>query len=145
MAPTISTALPPLALVANLAVMPMVTAIVMPFAVLSVLAMPFGLEGPFLWVMGMGLTYAIVAATWISDLSPFDAIGILPVGGVIALTVALVLAVLPTTVAAGWCRLTCTDGRVAAGRPDRCRRCWCSENGRLVGVANRARRAGGQS
>jgi len=89
---------PPLALVANLAVMPMVTAIVMPFALLSVLAMPFGLEGPFLWVMGMGLSYVSAVAGWISDQSSFDAVGILPVGGVIALTLALVLAVLPTTV-----------------------------------------------
>lgn len=89
---------PPLSLVANLAAMPMVTAIVMPFAVLSVLAMPFGLDGPFLWVMGAGLTYVNWVAAWVSDRSPFDAIGILPAGGVLVLTLALVLATLPTTV-----------------------------------------------
>lgn len=89
---------PPLALIANLAAMPMVTAIVMPFAVLSVLAMPFGLDGPFLWLMGMGLAYVNGVAAWVSDHSPFDAIGILPVGGVLALTLALVMATLTTTV-----------------------------------------------
>lgn len=89
---------PPLALVANLAAMPVVTAVVMPFAVISVLAMPFGLDGPFLWVMGAGLTYVNWVAAWVSDRSPFDAIGILPAGGVLVLTLALVLATLPTTV-----------------------------------------------
>ena len=124
---------PPLALVANLAVMPMVTAIVMPFAVLSVLAMPFGLEGPFLWVMGMGLTYVSAAATWISDLSPFDAVGILPVGGVIALTLALVLAVLPTTVLRASAVLPALLGAwmlVDRTLPE----VLVSEDGRLVGV-----------
>ncbi|MFN4271532.1 MAG: ComEC/Rec2 family competence protein [Aliihoeflea sp.] len=88
---------PPLALIANLAAMPAVTAIVMPFAVLSVLAMPFGLDGPLLWVMGSGLAYVNFVAEWVSDRSPFDAIGMLPAGAVIVLSLALVLAVLPTT------------------------------------------------
>ncbi|MGY6709218.1 MAG: ComEC/Rec2 family competence protein [Rhizobiaceae bacterium] len=89
---------PPLALIANLAAMPVVTALVMPFAVLSVLAMPFGLDGPFLWVMGSGLAYVNGVAAWVSELSPFDAVGILPVAGVLALSLALVLATLTTTV-----------------------------------------------
>ena len=38
----------PLSLAANLAVMPIVSLVVMPFAVLSALAMPFGADGPFL-------------------------------------------------------------------------------------------------
>ncbi|TGV53849.1 competence protein, partial [Mesorhizobium sp. M00.F.Ca.ET.149.01.1.1] len=38
----------PLSLLANLAVMPIVSLIVMPFAVLSALAMPFGFDAPFL-------------------------------------------------------------------------------------------------
>src|SRR5690606_18402072 len=50
----------PLSLFANLAVMPIVSAVVMPFAVLAALAMPFGLDWPFLYVMGRGLT-AMVA------------------------------------------------------------------------------------
>ena len=51
----------PLSLVANLAAMPIVSLVVMPFAVLAALAMPFGLDGPFLDVMGKGLTAMIAS------------------------------------------------------------------------------------
>ena len=44
----------PLGLFANLAAMPIVSTLVMPFAVLGTLAMPFGLDGPFFDVMGLG-------------------------------------------------------------------------------------------
>jgi competence protein ComEC len=89
---------PALALIANLAAMPAVTVVVMPFAVLSVLAMPLGFDAPFLWVMGTGLSYVNWVAEWVSDRTPFDAIGLLPVGAVLMLSVALVLATLPTTI-----------------------------------------------
>ncbi|TJV05726.1 MAG: competence protein, partial [Mesorhizobium sp.] len=56
----------PLSLFANLAVMPIVT-IVMFLAVLSALAMPFGLDGPFLYMMGKGLTAMIAISGWISE------------------------------------------------------------------------------
>ena len=47
--------MPSLGLFTNLTAMPIVSTLVMPFAVLGVLAMPFGLDGPFFDVMGMGL------------------------------------------------------------------------------------------
>lgn len=65
----------PLSLFANLAVMPIVSLIVMPFAVLSSLAMPFGADSPFLYVMGKGLTAMIAISAWISERSPVDAVG----------------------------------------------------------------------
>ena len=70
---------------------------VMPFALIAMVLMPFGLDGWALWVMGKGLTAMIAVANWFSQLSPLDSVGLVPVGAVIVLTVALVLATLPTT------------------------------------------------
>ncbi|RWB56117.1 ComEC/Rec2 family competence protein [Mesorhizobium sp.] len=91
----------PLSLLANLAVMPIVSLIVMPFAVLSALTMPFGLDGPFLYVMGKGLTAMIAISAWISERSPVDAVGLISIQSVLLVTVALVIATMATT----WLRL----------------------------------------
>lgn len=58
-------------LVANLAAMPIVSFVVMPFGLVGMLLMPFGLDGPFLKVMGLGLEAVIhvakVVAGWGGD------------------------------------------------------------------------------
>ncbi|MGB3538080.1 MAG: ComEC/Rec2 family competence protein [Mesorhizobium sp.] len=87
----------PLSLFANLAVMPIVSVIVMPFAVLSALAMPFGIDGLFLYVMGKGLTAMIVVSEWIATRSPIDAVGLVSGEAVLFVTVALVIATMATT------------------------------------------------
>jgi len=91
----------PLSLFANLAVMPIVSLIVMPFAVLSSLAMPFGADGPFLYVMGKGLTAMIAISAWISERSPVDAVGLISQQSVLLVTIALIIATMATT----WLRL----------------------------------------
>ena len=91
----------PLSLLANLAVMPIVSLVVMPFAVLSALAMPFGADGPFLYVMGKALTAMIAISGWISERSPVDAVGLISIQSVLLVTVALVIATIATT----WLRL----------------------------------------
>jgi competence protein ComEC len=45
----------PLGVLGNVMVLPVVSFIVMPFALFSVLLMPFGIEGPFVAVMGWGI------------------------------------------------------------------------------------------
>lgn len=87
----------PLSLAANLAAMPVVSAIVMPSAVLGMLAMPFGLDGPVFDLMGKGLAAMLAIAEWFSARSPIDAVGIVPPGAVVVLTAALVIATLCTT------------------------------------------------
>ncbi|MCV3208371.1 ComEC/Rec2 family competence protein [Mesorhizobium sp. YC-39] len=87
----------PLSLFANLAVMPVVSLVVMPFAVLSALAMPFGADGPFLYVMGKGLTAMIALSGWISQRSPIDAVGLISRQSVLLVTVSLVIATMATT------------------------------------------------
>ncbi|MBZ9863969.1 ComEC/Rec2 family competence protein [Mesorhizobium sp. CA15] len=100
----------PLSLLANLAVMPIVSLVVMPFAVLSALAMPFGLDGPFLFVMGKGLTAMIAISAWISERSPVDAVGLISIQSVLLATVALVIATMATT----WLRLAAVPFALAA-------------------------------
>ncbi|HET6839823.1 MAG TPA: ComEC/Rec2 family competence protein, partial [Bradyrhizobium sp.] len=47
----------PYGLLANLAAMPVVSAVVMPAGLLGLLAMPFGLDGVFWWLMGVGIDW----------------------------------------------------------------------------------------
>ncbi|MEW6631969.1 MAG: ComEC/Rec2 family competence protein [Pseudomonadota bacterium] len=100
----------PLSLFANLAVTPIVSLIVMPFAVFSALAMPFGLDGPFLYVMGKGLTAMIAISAWMSERSPVDAVGLISIQSVLLATVALVIGTMATT----WLRLAAVPFALAA-------------------------------
>lgn len=99
----------PLSLFANLAVMPIVSVIVMPFAVFASLFMPFGLDGPFLYVMGKGLSAMIGMSEWIAALSPLDAVGLVSASSVVLVTIALVIATITTT----WLRLAAIPLAVA--------------------------------
>ncbi len=87
----------PLGLVANLAAMPVVTVVVMPAAVASVVALPFGLDGLFLPIMGWGIGLVLDVARFLAERAPFDDVGLIPAGAVVMFALALVLATLPTT------------------------------------------------
>ncbi len=87
----------PLSLFANLFVMPIVSIVVMPSAVLAAVTMPLGLDGPFLDVMGKGIALMDSVAEWFSDRSPIDAVGIIPGHSVVLLTIALVIATVMST------------------------------------------------
>ncbi len=123
-----------LGLFANLSAMPIVSIAVMPFAVLGVLAMPFGLDGPFFYVMGEGLTLTVAIARWFSERSPLDAVGLVSPRAVIVLSVALLIATICTT----WLRVAALPVALAGllllpqqSSPD----LLISEDGRLVGLA----------
>jgi ComEC/Rec2-related protein len=98
----------PLSLFANLAIMPIVT-LVMFLAVASALLMPFGLDGPSLYLMGKGLTAMIAVSSWISERSPVDAVGLISLRSVLLVTVALVIATMATT----WLRIAALPFAVA--------------------------------
>lgn len=124
----------PLSLLANLAVMPVVSIIVMPFAVFASLAMPLGLDGPLLQIMGKGLTAVIFLSERIADMSPVDAIGLVPPVAVLLATIALVIATMTTT----WLRLAALPFALgslltlgSARTPD----IFVSEDARLIAVA----------
>src|SRR6266566_742861 len=56
----------PYGVVANLAAMPVVSAVVMPAGLLGLLAMPFGLDGVFWPIMGAGIDWMIVVTQWVA-------------------------------------------------------------------------------
>jgi competence protein ComEC len=58
----------PYGVLANLAAMPVVSAVVMPAGLLGLLAMPFGLDGVFWWLMGVGIDWMIAVTRWVADL-----------------------------------------------------------------------------
>ena len=53
---------------ANLAAMPVVSAVVMPAGMLGLVAMPFGFDGFFWWLMGVGIDWMIMVTEWVAAL-----------------------------------------------------------------------------
>ena len=58
----------PLGVIANVLALPIVSLVVMPMAMLAVLAMPFGFEEWPLWAMGQGLRLITDIAGWVAGL-----------------------------------------------------------------------------
>ena len=58
----------PYGVLANLAAMPVVSALVMPAGLLGLVAMPFGFDGFFWWLMGIGIDWMIAVARWVAAL-----------------------------------------------------------------------------
>src|SRR6476660_6723901 len=58
----------PYGVLANLAAMPVVSALVMPAGLLGLLAMPFGLDGLFWQLMGWGIDWMIAVTRWVASL-----------------------------------------------------------------------------
>lgn len=56
----------PLGVIGNVLVLPVVSLVIMPFALLSVLAMPFSLESPFLQIMGWGIDRMVDGAALVA-------------------------------------------------------------------------------
>jgi competence protein ComEC len=58
----------PYGVLANLAAMPVVSAVVMPAGLLGLVAMPFGFDSVFWWLMGIGIDWMIVVTQWVTGL-----------------------------------------------------------------------------
>jgi competence protein ComEC len=58
----------PYGVLANLGAMPVVSALVMPAGLLGLLAAPFGLDGFFWWLMGLGIDWMIAVSQWVANL-----------------------------------------------------------------------------
>ncbi|MBE7186512.1 MAG: ComEC/Rec2 family competence protein, partial [Methylobacterium mesophilicum] len=87
----------PLSLPANLLTAPIVSILVMPFAMLGMLFMPLGLDGPFFSVMGFGLRLMLAVTQWLSARSPIDGVGTIPVSALLLGIAAIVLFSVLTT------------------------------------------------
>src|SRR5436305_2632760 len=82
----------PFGALANLAAMPVVSALVMPAGLLGLLAAPFGLDGVFWWLMGIGIDWMIAVTRWVAALpgaiGPIAAFG---TGPLIAASLGIIL------------------------------------------------------
>ncbi len=58
----------PYGVLANLAAMPVVSAVVMPAGMLGLVAMPFGFDSFFWWLMGVGIDWMIAVTEWVAAL-----------------------------------------------------------------------------
>ena len=58
----------PYGLLANLAAMPVVSAVVMPAGLFGLALMPFGFDGVCWWVMGIGIDWMIAVTQWVAAL-----------------------------------------------------------------------------
>ena len=58
----------PYGVLANLAAMPVVSAVVMPAGLLGLVAMPFGFDGLFWRIMGLGIDWMIGVTQWVAAL-----------------------------------------------------------------------------
>jgi competence protein ComEC len=82
----------PYGVLANLAAMPVVSAVVMPAGMLGLAAMPFGFDGFFWWLMGIGIDWMIAVTMWVAALP--GAIGRMAafgIGPLIAATFGIIL------------------------------------------------------
>lgn len=72
--------LAPYGVLANLLAMPAASIWVMPAGLLALVALPFGFDRPFWWLMGEGIEWMIVVATWVASLP--GAVGRIPAFGI---------------------------------------------------------------
>lgn len=93
----------PLGLVANLLAMPLVSLVVMPAALLSVLAMPFGLEAVPLRLMALGTDFVVDIAKSVSSAGPAGTTGLIPVQTLALASMALLILTLSRSVLRWFC------------------------------------------
>ncbi len=58
----------PYGVIANLLAMPVVSALVMPAGLMGLIAMPFGFDGFFWWLMGVGIDWMVTVSKWVAGL-----------------------------------------------------------------------------
>jgi len=82
----------PYGVLANLAAMPVVSALVMPAGLLGLLAAPFGFDGVFWSLMGVGIDWMIAVTQWVAGLpGAVGRIAAFGIGPLIAASIGIVL------------------------------------------------------
>jgi competence protein ComEC len=82
----------PYGALANLAAMPVVSAVVMPAGLIGLLAMPFGFDGPWWQLMGIGIDWMIAVTRWVAGLpGAVGRVGAFGTGPLIVASLGLVL------------------------------------------------------
>ena len=90
--------LQPYGLLGNAATLPLVSFAVMPAAVLGILALPFGLDQPIWWSMGLAVSGVLKLSAWVASLPSSTLVTPAFGGGALALfALALLVATLPAS------------------------------------------------
>ena len=114
--------LAPYGVLANLIAMPAVSIWIMPAGLLALIALPFGFDRPFWWLMGEGIEWIIAVATWVSSLpgavGRIAAFGIAPLLVGTAALVVLCLLRSPLRWTGGALGLACIGLALMTPRPD---------------------------
>lgn len=77
----------PLGLLGNALVLPLISVVVMPAALVGMIALPFGLDAPIWWLMGWGVEAMLVLAGWVAAM-PYAVIAVpAPAGWAILIAV----------------------------------------------------------
>lgn len=92
----------PLGIISNAAAFPVMSLIVMPFALFVAVLMPFGLEWTPLQIMGWGVKLVLKIAFWVSDLSPDFNPGLITNNALVMMSIGLIVLLFMQT----WLRLT---------------------------------------
>ncbi len=122
-------------LAGNILAMPVVSAIVMPAGVAAMLAMPFGLDAPFLWLMAVGISWMVAAADWVASWGAPLATGRLWPPGVVLIAVGgVLLCILRTRLALSGALLAAIGLAGIALVPQPRASLAIAEDGRLVGL-----------
>lgn len=121
---------------ANLAAMPLISLVVMPAGFIAMLLMPFGLDAPFFWLMGLGLELVLEVAHMVASWGGGYVFPRLPASFIIGTVAGMLLltllrtrlrhlgtALIVATVAATWATARQGEGELLI-----------SEDGRLVAV-----------
>lgn len=81
----------PFGLLANLIAMPIVSIIIMPFVLFSILLMPYGLEFIPLSAVSFGIDWVVEISRWVEGISPNGNTGLLPKGAILVFASFLIL------------------------------------------------------
>ena len=127
----------PYGVLANLAAMPVVSALVMPAGLLGLAAMPFGFDGVFWQAMGWGIDWMIAVAQWVAALpGAIGRIAAFGTGPLIAASIGIILLGLlrtPLRWGGAAALVLAVVWALAAPRPD----ILISADGHTIGVRGR--------
>lgn len=81
----------PYGLLANLLAMPIVSILIMPFVLFSLILMPYGLEFLPLMSVSYGIEWVLAISRWVENISPNGSVGLLPVASMLLFAMFLVV------------------------------------------------------
>ncbi len=110
----------PYGLIGNALALPLVSLVVMPAAVLGVLAYPFGLDGPIWQVMGAAVSKVLAASDWVGSFSGSTVVvPALSIAALVLLSLGLLVLTIPASALRWFAIIPAGAGLAFAATPER--------------------------